>query len=534
MFYTRPQIFQMRFRVTFSMMTLIRENVTAVVKCGDTKFPNCKDFLEHIVLVDLPGTGDCNKSRDQMWKSKVRDCSTVWIVSEINRAGSESDAWKLLARSIKDLAQRGECRSISFICTKTDDIDTQDYMRSRKLTQDYLQITPEEICIMHRNEEAKKMVKKSFNQRRTLFKHFNCDDEFLSVYTVSSREFTKENSVLKPEQTEIPKLRDHLKKYNDSHTNKTERLYISGAVGILSLIQGSKESNAAMMDEKSKLYGNLEKELQKAFDPLVKYCQEISSSLEELLSKGAKEAEEKCYAIAIEIIEPGIDGRRFSRTLAGLCKNDGCYTTKEKEMIDLNRSLAEPMEQQIDQTFTDIFTVQETDNSLLAKIDKFTFIPEDLLSKNKKSPVLGHMLKFLQTQETNLKTELKEKIIKEKKEIYEIPYQCIKTTLQQGYQSAAKYRGTGAMRRKQDVLLKLIETSKSTMFQEARREMLEALYETLNFTKEIKTTLKKSMEYALLNANTLPNIDISVELEEVKKLLSRSEISTTKDKSNQR
>uniref|UniRef100_A0A8B9L865 Nuclear GTPase SLIP-GC-like n=1 Tax=Astyanax mexicanus TaxID=7994 RepID=A0A8B9L865_ASTMX len=489
-----------------------------VVKCVTIKVPNCKDFLEHIVLVDLPGTGDYNKSRDQMWRSKLRDCSTVWIVSEINRAGSDSDAWKLLASSISDLAQRGECRSISFICTKTDDLNAQDYMRARKLTQDNLQITPEEMCIMHRNEAAKEMMKKNFNQRHTLFKHFNCDDEFLSVYTVSSREFTKENSVLKPEQTEIPKLRDHLKKYNNSHTNDTERHYISGALGILSLIQGSKESNDAMMDEKSELYKNLEKELQKAFDPLVEYCQEIRSSLEELLLKGAKEAEEKCYAIAKKIIEPRIDGRKFGRTLTALCENDGYYRTKAGETGDLNRSLAEPMEQKIAQTFTNFFTVQETENSLLAKIDKFSFIPEVLISKNKNSPVLRHMLKFLQTEEMKLKTELKEKIIKQKKELYNIPSQCIKTTLQQGYRSAAEYSGTGAMRRKQDVLLKLIETSKSTMFQKARREMLDELYETLNFTKEIRTTLKKSMEYALRNANTLPTIDISAELEELKKL----------------
>lgn len=42
-----------------------------LVKCITIKVPNSKDLLEHVVLVDLPGNGDCNKSRDEMWKSVI-------------------------------------------------------------------------------------------------------------------------------------------------------------------------------------------------------------------------------------------------------------------------------------------------------------------------------------------------------------------------------------------------------------------------------------------------------------------------------
>ncbi|XP_076843668.1 nuclear GTPase SLIP-GC-like [Brachyhypopomus gauderio] len=147
-----------------------------VVKSVTIKIPNCQDFLEHVVLVDLPGTGDCNKTRDQMWRSKLRDCSTVWIVSEINRAVSEKEAWNLLSNSVRDMAQGGECSSISFICTKTDDI-SQDYMRSAKLKDEDLHITSEDpqysskrdsACIKHRNKMAKERVRKLFNQQDTI------------------------------------------------------------------------------------------------------------------------------------------------------------------------------------------------------------------------------------------------------------------------------------------------------------------------------------------------------------------------------
>lgn len=40
-----------------------------LVKSVTFKVPDCHELLEHIVLVDIPGTGDCNKIRDDLWKS---------------------------------------------------------------------------------------------------------------------------------------------------------------------------------------------------------------------------------------------------------------------------------------------------------------------------------------------------------------------------------------------------------------------------------------------------------------------------------
>ena len=39
-----------------------------LVKCVTIKVPNASEHLQHVALIDLPGTGDCNKSRDEMWK----------------------------------------------------------------------------------------------------------------------------------------------------------------------------------------------------------------------------------------------------------------------------------------------------------------------------------------------------------------------------------------------------------------------------------------------------------------------------------
>ena len=41
-----------------------------LVKYVTVKVPK-KDLLQHVTLVDLPGTGDRNKSRDEMWKEVI-------------------------------------------------------------------------------------------------------------------------------------------------------------------------------------------------------------------------------------------------------------------------------------------------------------------------------------------------------------------------------------------------------------------------------------------------------------------------------
>ncbi|XP_010787147.1 nuclear GTPase SLIP-GC-like [Notothenia coriiceps] len=90
-----------------------------LVKCVTFRVPK-NDFLRHVTLVDLPGNGDRNKSRDRMWKKVVGSCSTVWIVAEINRAASEKESWEILKESCSLMGNGGECRQIHFICTKSD------------------------------------------------------------------------------------------------------------------------------------------------------------------------------------------------------------------------------------------------------------------------------------------------------------------------------------------------------------------------------------------------------------------------------
>lgn len=44
----------------------------------------------------------------------------MWIVTEMTRAASESEAWDILEGASSLLGNGGECQQIHFICTKSD------------------------------------------------------------------------------------------------------------------------------------------------------------------------------------------------------------------------------------------------------------------------------------------------------------------------------------------------------------------------------------------------------------------------------
>ncbi|KAM6957242.1 nuclear GTPase SLIP-GC-like [Aplochiton taeniatus] len=56
-------------------------------------------------------------------KELLGSVSAVWIVSDTNRAASEKEPWEILNSTISLMGNGGECRSISFICSKSDLIE---------------------------------------------------------------------------------------------------------------------------------------------------------------------------------------------------------------------------------------------------------------------------------------------------------------------------------------------------------------------------------------------------------------------------
>ncbi|MEQ2218720.1 hypothetical protein XENOCAPTIV_007267, partial [Xenoophorus captivus] len=369
-----------------------------LVKCVTVKVPN-NTFLQHVTLVDLPGNGDRNKSRDTMWKGIVGNCSAVWIVSEINRAASDMESWEILKSANSLLGNGGECRHIHFICTKSDVIgDLHDHSAADVQT-----------FILKRNMTAKEAVSKELNKLTTIRKYFS--DECFKVFTVSSAEFLKSKH-LHPENTEIPELQDFLQNLNDHHSETLN--YVSGAHRILSLIQRASlretdGSNKALCED-------LETNLHCQLDAITNVMREIYTTFEKCLDEGAETSKSSCEKILKSSLKPEKrTGSAQCNTAKSVVKNGGIHKPKKGNEINFNIKLSSFLSKSIDKEFRKTFSNEENCGPFNGVINKFSLDIEKLKPKYKDAEL---QLIFLMKEEEKLKTNLCKKICDSKKLIY--------------------------------------------------------------------------------------------------------------------
>ncbi|KAM6913305.1 nuclear GTPase SLIP-GC-like [Lycodopsis pacificus] len=309
-----------------------------LVKCVTIKVPN-NDLLKHVTLVDLPGNGDSNKSRNEMWKTVVGSCSTVWIVTDINRAASEKEPWEILEDASSFMGNAGQCQQIHFICTKSDRIeDSEDHSAAGV-----------RALILETNDRAKKEVKEEFSKLKEVQKHFS--DGSFKVFTVSSKEFLKQKR-LDRDDTEIPKLQEFLQDLNDCHSETLN--YVSGARGILSLIQGASRGEGA--DIKTAVYKVLQQKMRVELEKVRKPMRETYLAFGKCLSEGVEESKSSCENILESVIyPPDKSGSGFHMTLKCIVEKDGIHKPKKGKQINLNMKLSSCLTESIDEEFKKTF-----------------------------------------------------------------------------------------------------------------------------------------------------------------------------------
>lgn len=90
------------------------------------------------VVVDLPGVHDSNAARAKVAENYMKQCTGLWIVAPINRAVDDKAAKSLLGESFKRQLKMDACFStVTFICSKTDDISIMEAQDSLGLEQDF-------------------------------------------------------------------------------------------------------------------------------------------------------------------------------------------------------------------------------------------------------------------------------------------------------------------------------------------------------------------------------------------------------------
>uniref|UniRef100_A0A669DRH7 CCHC-type domain-containing protein n=1 Tax=Oreochromis niloticus TaxID=8128 RepID=A0A669DRH7_ORENI len=335
-----------------------------LVKCVTVKVPD-NDFLDHVTLVDLPGNGDTNRSRDQMWTEFIASCSTVWIVTEMNRAASEKEAWEILEGASGLLGNGGECQQIHFICTKSDNEKPDDL------------------------NKVKNAVTKEFKKQKMLTDHFS--EDCFKVFTVSSKEFLKGENV-NPDLNEILKLKEILKNLNDAHSETLN--YVSGAYGILSLIQGAKSRE--VVEQKNDVCAVLEGHLSNQLNRVKKAIEDIIKAFEQHLREGVEKSQNLCERKLKFFLYPSkTSGAAFHKTLKSVVRNVGIQKPKKGKRKDLNMILASYLTESIDEKFRKTFPNDIKCGNFNGAIDAFSLNTDSLIEKYKNVKL---QLTFLQTE----------------------------------------------------------------------------------------------------------------------------------------
>ncbi|XP_027897923.1 nuclear GTPase SLIP-GC-like [Xiphophorus couchianus] len=466
-----------------------------LVKCVTVKVPH--DFPQHITLVDLPGNGDRNKSRDTMWKGIVGNCSTVWIVTEINRAAAEQESWDILKNVASQIGNGGECRHIHIVCTKSDDIDDSD-VTTKAETQ---------ALILKRNAETKERVTKEFNKLNKIKKHFS--DECFQVFTVSSREFFRKRD-LSPEDTEIPNLQEFLQNLNDCHSETLN--YVSGAHGILSLIHGA--SRRKENDRIKEVFEALEKNLTLQIESIRNEMMKIYNVFEEHLQEGVERSKNSYGNILTSTLYPHKrDGRGFHKQLKKAVENRGVHRPKKGREMNININLTSDLADSIDEEFRTTFP--NDGKCFKGVIYSFSLVIEELKEKYKDVEL---QLVSLKSEEERLKTSLNKSIRERKKTVYRSLIKTIEETMQDCYKNAAAFTGTGTLQNMRETIENHVHGSKNTMFENAKKVMMNHLH---NLMMDVLTTLEDTMRESIevsLKTDDTSFPDVSAQLEMVQKL----------------
>ncbi|NXL96255.1 SLIP GTPase, partial [Alectura lathami] len=189
---------------------------------------------EGVIFVDIPGTGDANKKRDEMWKESILQCTSIWIVADVERAIG-ARAHEIMVQEAINACQVGKCSDITFVVTKMDKIEVEEYVRNH---QGAMGNITQHTAILETKRDLK--IRKTRALKEKMMLRLPSDAEVLQkqdmVFTVSAKEYWN-FTVLTREETEIPKLRDHIRKlYLDMKRNQLHD-YLQEILGVFSLVQ---------------------------------------------------------------------------------------------------------------------------------------------------------------------------------------------------------------------------------------------------------------------------------------------------------
>ncbi|XP_067390120.1 nuclear GTPase SLIP-GC-like [Emydura macquarii macquarii] len=481
-----------------------------LIKYVEVTIPKSDVIPEGVVFMDIPGTGDYNSKRDEMWKESINKCSVIWVISNIERVVGDKVHEVLLTESIKAY-QGGMCRDITLVVTKSDNLQLDEYLRERKQNNKPIETTHD--AILERNTTVK--VKKSSGMKTKLKRTLPSDSEILQkpdlIYTVSAKEYWQKMFLTK-EETEIPKLREYVRNIYLKEKKQLLMDYVTEALGIVLLAENF-NSTQDMVNHYQQ--SGLETFVEEKIKALEKEIEKCFAHLEQPLNEGVKQAKSSYRNVYNRFLTRDNGYQGFYGTLKAVCQNNGVYASPTFARIDLNSALAQPIYDKIDHIFANIFRIQKgTRASLKPCLDMFKdLVQEKIHDVGKRSTVTNHncKLKFFIAETNIILSTLEREILKKKLDIYQSLPLSIQSDLQPYYKEAAKIQGLQACKKMKNILKENIEReTQGGMFEQAKEKMKMQLLDLKNkiMTKlrtDISTMLKLALSHREELSERLPD-----------------------------
>nr|XP_023491975.1 nuclear GTPase SLIP-GC isoform X5 [Equus caballus] len=452
----------------------------------------------------------------------IDKCSVIWVISDIERVSGGRAHENLLNESIK-ACQRGFCRDVALVVTKSDKLHLPEYLRERKVRNQAIQSQRE--AVLERNAVIKLQRNKILKEKLT--RKLPADSKVLDasdlVYTVSAQEYWQQ-ALLTEEETEIPKLREYIRKRLLDKKRRMVTKYVTEAFGLL-LLTDSFNCTENLPNEFLHMSG-LRRFVEERMQLLEKAIDQCFAHVVQPLQEGVRNARASYRRILGAFLVRSRGNQGFHQTLKAVCLKNGIYASRTLTRIDLNEAITQPIYDQIDPVFGGIFRAgKPTGSALMPHIDAFKHSLQEKMTEIgirngwkydscKKS--------FLIQEISAILGDMEEHILRKKRRIYESLTTSVQSDLKPCYEEAAQITGKKACERMKDVIRRGVDQQVAEgMFERAQERMQHQFQQLKNgITEKVKGSIATMLTLASSQGDGLYKelADVKSEYREMEKL----------------
>ncbi|XP_029801387.1 nuclear GTPase SLIP-GC isoform X1 [Suricata suricatta] len=493
-----------------------------LIKHVEVTLPKSELIPEGVVLVDIPGTGDFNSKRDEMWKKTIDKCSVIWVISDIERVSGGRAHEDHLNESIK-ACQRGFCKDVALVVTKTDKLHLPEYLRERKVGNRAIQSQRE--AVLERNEVIKLQRNRVLKEK--LKSKLPADSKVLEasdlVYTVSAQEYWQQ-TLLTEEETEIPKLRGYIRKSLLDKKRRMVTKYVTEAFGLL-LLTDSFNCMENLPNEYLHM-SDLRRFAEEKVQLLEKAIDQCFAHIEQPLQEGVRNAKTSYRRILGARLVRSRGNQGFHQTLKAVCLKNGIYASRTLARIDLNEAITQPIYDQIDPVFGGIFRAgKPTGSALLPHVEAFKHsLQEKMMEIGVRSGWKYDSSKksFLIQEISAILGSLEGYILRKKRRIYESLTTSVQNDLKPCYEEAAQIAGKKACERMKDAIRRGVDRQVAEgMFERAQERMQHQFQQLKNgISEKVKGSIATMLTLASSQEDGLYKelADVKSEYKEMEKI----------------